>query len=71
MKQTWEFLRSEPVALTEAARSVISALMIFGVLHWTTDQLAAFMLAFGALTVLFLRQSVTPNINVRSRVKKD
>ena len=69
MKATWEFLRQEPVALTEAVRSVFYALVLFGYLNWDERQLAAFLLAFGALWTVFLRQSVTPNINVRSRNK--
>lgn len=52
-------LKFEPVALSEAIRTVLMAAVAFG-LNWTGDQIAAFMIAVGAILALKTRSSVTP-----------
>jgi hypothetical protein len=61
------FQKPEPVALatalTQLVSAVIALLLIFEVIHWSTEQVGAFMAAWAALTAVvfvFVRNKVTP-----------
>jgi uncharacterized membrane protein len=49
----------EPVLWTTAIRSVILLATVFG-LQWTTEQIAAIMVAVEAVLALVTRSQVTP-----------
>lgn len=66
MSSWWGWIRSEPVALTEAVRAVVAALIVFGAIDWTGEQVGAFMLAFSLVFGVIVRQNVTPTINLGS-----
>ena len=63
---------TEPVAasaaISNAVRVVVAALILFGVLHWSGEQVAGFVLAVSTVLDLPLtlraRSKVTPNVNV-------
>ena len=62
-------LNREPALIAAAVRACVLAATAFG-LEWTGEQVAALMLAVEAVLAVFVRQSVTPNVDVRSRVKR-
>lgn len=53
----------EPVAIAGAIRAVILCAVAFG-LNWTSDQVAATMLAVEAVLTLIIRSRVTPDANL-------
>lgn len=61
-------MNKEPVvwaaAITQIVESIIPVLILFGVLMWTDEQIAAVFLAVGVITKtvagLFARSQVTP-----------
>jgi hypothetical protein len=56
---TLTFLGREPVLWTTAIRSVILAVMVFGVVEVSIEQLGAVMIAVEAVLALVTRQSVS------------
>ena len=63
------FLGREPVLWAEFVRAVLLVLMGFGAIDVSQEQFGLLMLAVGTVLALITRSQVTPNINVRSRVK--
>jgi hypothetical protein len=60
-------VNNEPVAITGALHTLvlalISVLQLFGVTHWTSDQIAAVVGLYGAfiaLAAVIVRSKVTP-----------
>ena len=49
----------EPVAITEAVRAIIALAVAFG-LDWTGEQVAAVIIAVGAVLAVITRAKVTP-----------
>lgn len=62
-------LNREPAVIAAAVRAIILAATAFG-LGWTAEQVAAVMLAVEAVLAVAVRQSVTPNVDVRSRNRR-
>lgn len=48
-------LKNEPAAIASAVRVTMVALITFGVINWTDDQLLTAMVAFEAVLLLFVR----------------
>lgn len=63
-KKALEFLAREPIAVAEAIRNVIIALVVFNVLSMTEAQFGALMLALGSLLALVARSASTPNVRL-------
>lgn len=59
-------LNREPALIAAAVRACLLAATAFG-LEWTAEQVAALLLAVEAVLAVFVRQSVTPNVDVRAR----
>jgi hypothetical protein len=59
-------LISEPTLLTAAVRGTLLCAIGFG-LSWSTEQLAAFMVATEAWFAVFTRANVTPEVNAQER----
>lgn len=60
-------------AIAEVIKAVIPALIIFSIIHWTPEQIAAVMLvvnvSIGAIVTILTRAQVTPNNQVDSLIK--
>lgn len=60
-------------AISEVVRAVIPTLIIFGVIHWTGDQVAQFVLlvgvVIGALNVTLTRSQTTSTPAVNDLIK--
>jgi hypothetical protein len=54
------FIQTEPAALSAAVIAVIQALILFGVVNVTVEQLAGLNIALVAVLGLFVRQTTTP-----------
>lgn len=52
-------MKSEPVAIAAAIRSVILVAVAFG-LKWSPEQIATLMIAVEAVMALFVRSQVVP-----------
>lgn len=62
-------LNREPALIATAVRAIILAATAFG-LNWDAAEVAAVMLAVEAVLAVFVRRSVTANVNVRSRNRR-
>jgi len=60
-------------ALSEMIKAIIPMLIIFGILHWSSDQVAAVMLvvgvSVGSLTVILTRSQTTSTPQVDALIK--
>lgn len=60
-------------AIAEVIKAIIPTLIIFGIIHWTSDQVAQVMLLtsviVGSLTVVLTRSQVTPTPKVDELIK--
>jgi hypothetical protein len=60
-------------ALAEVVKAIIPALIIFGILKWTADQVAAVMFVVGvavsSFTVILTRNSTTPEADVNALIR--
>jgi hypothetical protein len=54
------FIQKEPAAISAAVIAVIQALILFGVVQITVDQLAGLNIALVAVLGLLVRQNTTP-----------
>jgi hypothetical protein len=60
-------------ALSEVIRQIVPMLIVFGVIHWTSEQVAQFMLVVGSaitlFTILLTRSQVVPNEKANSQIE--
>jgi len=60
-------------AVSEIARAVVPTLIIFGVISWTSEQTAQFLLligvVIGSLTVVLTRSQVRPESDVNALIR--
>jgi len=75
MQKFWDWITvtvtSNPTSLLEAVRQIALALVLFGVIHWSDQQMAGAMMALSAFLAMFNRGAVTPNNRVVTRVDAD
>lgn len=57
-------ISTEPIVIGAAVRAIILCGVAFG-LKWSTEQIAAIMLAVECVLAIFTRQAVTPNANLQ------
>lgn len=64
-----DWIRSfNPVNVTEAVRQLILCLSLFGVLTWSTEQQAGFLMAISAVFALFVRSNTISAVKLDQRV---
>lgn len=61
-------------AIAEMVKAVIPMLILFGIIHWTPDQVAAVMFVAGiavtSITTILTRSQVTPNDQVNALIEQ-
>jgi hypothetical protein len=58
-------MRTQPAAVTFANRSVLSVLLVFGLIQWDEPQLGAVYLLIDAVTSLILSRNVTTQATLK------
>lgn len=53
-------LKFEPLSLTEAARQIVLALILFNIIHWDVAQTTGFLMAFSAALTMIARAKSVP-----------
>lgn len=71
LQKIWDSITGNPTALLEAVRQIALALILFGIIHWTDQQMAGAMMALSAVLAMFNRSAVTPNARVVTREDPD
>lgn len=59
-------IKREPVAFQAFVQAMLAALVGFGVVHWSPEQLGLVMGAVAALLALFTRATVSPTAKAKS-----
>ena len=59
-------LDKEPVAISSAVKAVVMALVLFGAVTWTGEQVAGALVALELVLSLFVRSKSTPTADVEA-----
>lgn len=62
-------VRHEPVAFQGCVQATLAALVGFGVVHWSAEQVGLMLAVVAAFLALFTRSQVTPNVQVASKAQ--
>jgi type IV secretory pathway TrbD component len=62
------FIRREPVAFQGCVQATLAALVGFGVITWSSEQVGLMLAVVAAFLALFTRASVRPTISTETTV---